>query len=432
MRILHFSTDDITGGAAKAAYRLHTAMGESGQQSHMAVLRKRSGDDSVTQAPPRLPHPWRSRFERLTQHIPGIRRQQLVASYTFNFDLEPGANLPGLLASYDEKPDIVCLHWISGLLNVQSIRLLHERYQCPLVWVMADQEPMTGGCHYSFGCEGFTKQCGCCPQLDSKKDRDHSHRTWVQKKQSLADLPICFVAPTSWGKKKIKQSSLFRQHRIEQIPYPIDPQTFRPIDQQIARDLLHLPKDKKVLFFGATYLEDRRKGMTQLIEALSKLATLIDASKTLKRDDLFLLVAGLNGQQLMNKLPFPGKHIGHLNDELMLALAYQAADLFICPSIEDAGPMMIPEAMMCGTPVVAFQAGGAPDLVESMKSGYLAALADVDDLSRGIYDLLMADNWQTMRDLAQKTALSFHKPTIVVAHHLELYRELIAKLRNQA
>jgi len=426
MRILHFSTEDITGGAAKAAHRLHSALREAGHHSRMIVRRKRSEDDDVIEASLLPPRPWQSRVERLRQRIPGFRQHPLVASYTFNFDLELEIDLRALLAAQNTFPDVICLHWISGLLNARAIRLLYEYYRCPLIWVMADQEPMTGGCHYSFGCDGFTRECGCCPQLKSTNSNDRSHTTWQQKKESLANLPICFVAPTSWGMERIRQSSLFSRHRVELIPYPIDTQTFRPFDQHIARDLLHLPKDKKVLFFGATYLEDQRKGMRQLIEALTRLAALCDANEKLKQDDLFLLVAGLNGKDLMGKLPLAGKYVGHFNDDVTLALAYQAADVFICPSVEDAGPMMIAEAMMCGTPVAAFNTGGAPDLIESMRTGYLAELGDATDLAQGLLRILVADNAKAMRVVAAQKAERSHDPERVAARYLELCQSLIA------
>jgi glycosyltransferase involved in cell wall biosynthesis len=185
--------------------------------------------------------------------------------------------------------------------------------------------------------------------------------------------------------------------------------------------LLHLPQNKKIIFFGATYLEDRRKGMPLLLEALAETRRRLKTSA----DDVFLLVAGLNGNQLMTKLPFAGKYIGQLNDDLTLALAYQGADLFVCPSVEDAGPMMIPEAMMCGTPVVAFHTGGAPDLIQTGKNGYLARLTDSTDLANGILAFLEADNGSAFRRLAYSVANSNHSPNEVAIRYSTLFHSLV-------
>lgn len=423
MRILHFSTDDISGGAAKAAHRLHSALREFGHESQMVVMIKKSYDDQVIQAPPPAPRPIASRFERLSKRVPILRDRQPSASYTFNFDLPPQMNLEQWIGETKQSPEIICLHWINGFLDVKAIRRLYDHFRCPIVWIMADQEPMTGGCHYAFDCKGFTRECGNCPQLTHSHTHDHSRVVWQRKKDFLAEVPICFVAPTSWGRERLRQSSLFQNHRCELIPYPIDGQIFRPFDQRIARDLLHLPQEKKVIFFGATYLEDPRKGMALLVEALSLLAQKLSPAV---RDNVHLLVAGLNGKPLMEQLPFSGKYVGQLNDDVTLALAYQAADVFVCPSVEEAGPMMIPEAMMCATPVVAFHSGGAPDLIESKKNGYLAKYADACDLAQGILTLLETDNELDFRGAAVSAAKKKHSPEVVARMYSELYRSLVS------
>jgi glycosyltransferase involved in cell wall biosynthesis len=425
VNILHVSTDDSAGGAAKAAHRLHAALRAAGHESRMLVQSKRSSDPAVEQLPPPRSRPWTSRAEGLRRRFPGLKPREWTAKYTYNFDRPPQADWDRFLSAWREPAaDVLCLHWIDGLLDVRTIRRLHDWYRRPIVWVPADQEPVTGGCHYSFGCEGFTKQCGCCPQLDSDDPRDTSHALWQRKRRELAGARLAFVAPTGWVETRIRESSLFGGHRVETIPYAIDTGLFRPYDARVARDLLRLPLDKKILFFGATYLEDRRKGMPLLIEALNRLAARCDASRDLRRDEVFLHVAGLNGQDLLDRLPFAGCYAGLFQDDLTLALAYQAADLFVCPSVEDAGPMMIPEAMLCGTPVVAFDAGGAPDLIRSGENGYLAAPGDADDLAQGLHALLTTDRLPAMRALARATALAAHAPDRVANRYAAFFAEV--------
>jgi glycosyltransferase involved in cell wall biosynthesis len=425
MRIVHYSTEDITGGAAKAAHRLHAALREAGHDSRMVARRKKSDDPDVVQTAPPPPRPVASRVERLRRHIPGLRRRELKPSYTFNLDDEPPVDRQSLLIGKSGAVDIICLHWITGLLDVKSIRHLYDHYRCPIVWIPPDQEAVTGGCHYSFGCDGFTKECGRCPQLDSQDARDRSNLIWRRKRARLADVQLCFAAPTNWVVDRIKESSLFGAHRVELIPYAIDPTIFRPFDQGVARDLLQLPFDKKVIFFGATYLEDRRKGMPLLMDALRRLAATLGGGGALRRDDVFLLVAGLQGRALLEELPFAGKYVGHLDSDLLLALAYQAADVFVCPSVEDAGPMMIPEAMLCGLPVVAFNAGGAPDIIRHGQTGYLATPGDGADLAQGMHTLLTAQAPAAMREAARRAGLAAHAPAAVVERHLALYRSLL-------
>jgi glycosyltransferase involved in cell wall biosynthesis len=287
-----------------------------------------------------------------------------------------------------------------------------------------DQEPVTGGCHYSFDCDGFEKQCGNCPQLVTSHSKDRSHVTWRKKFENLSGLPIVFVAPTTWLAQRIQKSSLFRNHRVELIPLAIDTTIFRPFDQSASRDLLHLPQNKKIVFFGARHIYEERKGMKYLFGSLELLARMLaERGNGFKPSDVHLLVVGNGSSEL--SLPFSHTAIPHLNDNISLALAYQASDVFVCPSVEDAGPMMIPESMLCGTPVVAFNTGGAPDLITTMKNGYLASYKNSEDLAQGVYSVLTRDSAANMRADARTVALK-HSPTQVVQSYSRLFQSLRA------
>ena len=79
---------------------------------------------------------------------------------------------------------------------------------------------------------------------------------------------------------------------------------------------------------------------------------------------------------------------------------------------------------MCGTPVVAFNTGGAEDLIETMKTGYLASLKDSADLARGIYTMLTID-LSSIRVAARQITLQEHSPSVVAKRYLELYNSLL-------
>ncbi|GAJ03070.1 unnamed protein product [marine sediment metagenome] len=147
-------------------------------------------------------------------------------------------------------------------------------------------------------------------------------------------------------------------------------------------------------------------------------------NSVLSKVEVFLLIAGSKSKYLSESLPFPNRQLGHLKDNITLALAYQAADIFVCPSTEDAGPIMIPESMLCATPVVAFNTGGAPDLVKTMKTGYLAVYKDSFDLAKGIYAVLTTNNLSTISTAAHEVAVRKHSPSVVAARYLELNKRI--------
>jgi glycosyltransferase involved in cell wall biosynthesis len=300
-----------------------------------------------------------------------------------------------------------------------------------------DQEPVTGGCHYSFGCAGYELSCGNCPLLDRPSASDLSRRVFQRKQRYLAELPITFVAPTSWVDTRIRQSALFRQHRVERIALPIDTKVFCPLDKSAARDSLAIPRGRRVIFFGSSFLHEPRKGGAFLLEALRRSRSLLgqpsivptqagQRGQTAAFDvgNVLLLVAGNNGEDLLRQLPYPVHNLGYLSDEGRLAMAYRAADVFVCPSIEDAGPMMIPEAMLCGTPVVAFDTGGAPDLVVTGQTGFLANLADAAHLAQGLVQVVSSPDRARMGELAAQSARRLHEPAHVALRYARLVAEL--------
>jgi glycosyltransferase involved in cell wall biosynthesis len=428
MHFLHFSTSNGPGGAGRAAYRLHAALHDAGHVSQMLVRGRENSDfrgasarNDVLAVPVSQ---FITQLRRLQKHLPLVRPPR--ARFTFNHDLPAGVRWPRALELVTRPIDAICLHWVAGFLTSDEIHRLYGRLKVPLLWTVMDQEPITGGCHYSFGCEGYRRGCGNCPLLVRPAPNDRSRQVYLRKARFLGDLPITFVAPTSWVEQRVRESGIFGNHRVERIPLPIDTNVFRPAERHTARQALGLPLDRRVIFFGSSYLDEPRKGGAYLIEAIDRLHANLQKSgqDDLASCEVLLLAAGRNGEALKRRLPFSVCDLGYLSDDRQLATAYQAADLFVCPSIEDAGPMMIPEAMLCGTPVVAFAAGGAPDLVVTHETGYLARHADSADLAHGILQLLAAPNLAVLGKTAATKARLLHDPCEIATRYAALVAEL--------
>jgi glycosyltransferase involved in cell wall biosynthesis len=420
MNILFYSTEDGAssgGGASKAAHRLHTCLQASGHQSTMMVRYKQADDPTIVTAEAI----WPSRGQQVLGLMTKIIKKQAHATYRFNFDRADNIPLRNLLPLPQGAVDIICLNWITDLLTTRLVEQIAHYYSCPVVWVMMDQEPVTGGCHYSFGCRGFTGQCGNCPQLRPHSKNDVSHRLWQSKRDHLTSLPLSFVAPTRWVHNKIRESSLFSSHRIADIPLSIDDTVFKPRSRQLARELLNVPPHSKVIFFGAWSFDDPRKGISKLYEALDYVKAHLSGKDA---ENVVLLSAGRRGGE-RRAFPFPVVHLGFIRDDLTLALAYQAADIFVNPTIEDAGPMMISEAMMCGVPVVSFDTGGAADVVRPGETGYLAKAGDSIDLGRGICSLVESGERERMGQAAHRFCAARHSPRVVAEQHAAFYSELV-------
>ena len=165
--------------------------------------------------------------------------------------------------------------------------------------------------------------------------------------------------------------------------------------------------------FGAEDINNRRKGLQHLIPALENLNTqnkvesIVFGSGEIKSS---------SGQPKVN-------HFGYVDSEEKQALIYSAADLVVVPSREDNQPQVGLEAMACGTPVVAFDAGGIPEYVRDGKTGLIANLGDEAHLAERISTLV--DNTDARLNMGRKSRLMMEREFEVnrqSQRYLELYQ----------
>jgi glycosyltransferase involved in cell wall biosynthesis len=126
----------------------------------------------------------------------------------------------------------------------------------------------------------------------------------------------------------------------------------------------------------------------------------------------------------------PVHAMGRLHDEATLALLYNAADVFVAPSVQDNFPNTVLEALACGTPCVAFNSSGPAELSEHQRQGYLAEPFDPHDLARGIEWVLQDE--ERRRRLAQQArerAVQEYSLEEIAGRYLALYRETRERYR---
>lgn len=422
MNVLHLNTLD-EGGAWSAAYRLHRNLKSAGCNSKILVANKTIADSDIISIPYFLSK--LLKFERLFFNVYGKSLRH--SKYFYRNGGNPFVTTSIILKLIPFKPDIIITHWVSNFITTRHLYELNKVTGAPIIWHLLDMGPLTGGCHYAFDCLGYTKRCGNCPAINSKKMNDLSHRQWKEREKYLQKTDVTLVSPTSWLTKQAYQSSIFSGKRIEQIMLALETDIFCPAPKDVARDVLNLPVDKKIIFFGARFVHEDRKGLNYLIEALHILNGLFENKPEIK-ENIFIIVAGEKNEEKELKIPFSHKYLGLINDDRTLALAYQAADIFVCSSIEDSGPMMINESILCGTPVVSFDMGVAPDLVHSGKTGYRAKLKDSLDMAYGIKFILELnkEEMQQMSNNCTNLGLKKCDPNVQSNDFIKLFDSLIA------
>lgn len=415
MKVVHLSTYDEVGGAARAASRLHRGLLDLGADSWMAVRRKDGDCSRVLSCEDN---------GKLNKATALIRRSvdALPLALLANKQDTPWniAWLPNRVVRKinEMSPDIVHAHWVcQGFLSLHDL----SRIRPPLVWSLHDSWPFTGGCHVVGGCSSFRMSCGRCPQLGGAHRHDLSLLGWHRKRRLYERKRMTFVAPSSWMAEQAKSSSLLADARIEIIPNGLDTSTFRPLGKQLARELLHLPDNKKILMFGAmNFSSDANKGFGILHQALSVLR------QSAIKDEIELAIFGAAKPEQGPDLGFPTHYLGRFHDDISLAAAYSAADVICVPSIQESFGQVATEAMSCGTPVVAFATSGLLDVVEHDVTGYLAAPYDEVELAKGV-ELLLSDPSRLNRFslAARARAIERFEISAVTSRYVRLYESLL-------
>lgn len=309
------------------------------------------------------------------------------------------------------KANLVHLHWVaSSLLRIEEL----GRLKVPVVWTLHDTWAFTGGCHYTGDCDGFTKECGACPQLGSTRDDDLSRTVWRRKQRVYSGLDLAVVTPSHWLADVARSSSLLAGRRVEVIPNGLDTNVFKPIDRRVAKEYLGVDSAKPVLLFGAQWLTDWRKGGDLLCDAITHL----DFPCT-------LLVFGEGNLSLQTDDRVTVRAVGTLKDDMSLAMMYSAADIFVCPSREDNLPNTVAEALACGTPCAAFDVNGLPEMIEHQKTGWLAKAFDAEDLAAGIGWLARHPDQESLRQAARDKALADYSMERMMERYAALYAELL-------
>lgn len=423
MKVVHICSMDFAG-AGKAAYRLHSGLRELGVASSMIVMCRKTIDDAVHE----LPSDVAGSPDRWWGLLSGLWQRQLVKYPDRRQDSELFSDFAAVvpLASLSDEirsADVVHLHWVAGLLDDRVMpEFLHGK---KIVWTLHDMNPFTGGCHYAGECTRYEKNCGCCPQLASGDPEDISFGGWSRKRHAYLNLDITVVSPSTWLGACSGSSSLLGRFQQRIIPngFPLD--IFRPLDRSAIRTALAIPSDTRVVLFCADSTATKRKGFAYLLDALQLLSERgCDARLT-------LAVVGSHAGSDRPVGGFPVMVFGHIAAEEQMAALYNAADVFVLPSLEDNLPNTVVESLACGTPVAAFDVGGIPDMVEHGVNGYLAPVKDVAALADAI-EWCVDPGRSGMRKLCLEKAEAVFRLDTQAQAYLQLYESLTSATRRPA
>lgn len=374
-KIIHINFADKTGGAAIAAFRHNEALNKIGYTSKLLVISKTSNASTVIK--PKGRAAFVKLKSRLYSSIANLRIQKYYPYATFSnqplgFDISDERSV--------KEADVIVLHWVcNGMVSIRGIEKILSLGK-PVIWFLHDMWPMTGGCHYSLGCEYYEGECHNCPLLfnrqGSAKKNDISYRYLNKKIEKWSHFDNLYImAPSKWLADCAKRSSVFKNLKITVFRNVIDTAIFKPVNKELARKVLNLPLDKKLILFGADSISSPYKGWSYLKVALDHMNDL---------DVECVLFGNSNSTLLSLESTIKINYVGRLNDDVSLTLLYNACDVFVTPSIADNYPNVILEAMACGLPCVGFNVGGIPEMINHKVTGYVSNNLSPEGLLEGI------------------------------------------------
>lgn len=345
MKIVHLTSSD-NGGAGNAARRLHEALVKSGADSTLLCKCKTTTTPGIIQYQ-------ESTFSKIMNRLSFIPyRQNKFAKYLYGSNKLSGYesySFPESIYDVSSHPllktaDIINLHWVGSRLNYPKF---FAKTKKPIVWTLHDMNPFLGLSHFKFDRDNNPQNEELEQALIKlKSDAIHQH----------SDLHI--VNLCSWMKDYSSKSAAFANIDQRIIFNSIDTNIYTYLNKDTAREILGLPKNKKIFLFICQYLSNLRKGF-QLLEKV------IESSDF---DDVQFLNVGAESPVRFKSNVYS---FGSISDEKYLATIYSAADALILPSIEDNLPNTMLESLCCGTPVISFSNGGMRDVITTGENGIL-------------------------------------------------------------
>ncbi|MCK4786759.1 MAG: FkbM family methyltransferase, partial [Desulfobacteraceae bacterium] len=362
LKIAQISTVDRKGGAAKVAWMLKEGLKARGLGTQMFVGQKLSNDPDV---------------KIITDSILDSNTYYKEQGFLY-YDI----NSTFKLSSQKEflESDAVHYHNLHGnYFNPFALSALTESK--PSVWTLHDMQSMTGHCAYSFDCEKWQTGCGNCPHLEEYPSitKDRTAEMWHDKKLIYKESDFELIVPSQWL-KNIVEKSILKDKRVHLIYNGIDESIYRPLDKQAIRKMFKIPPNAVIISFVAHGgLIDKRKGGNFILEAYRYF--------TAKYPNVFFICVGGTSDKAPTErflqIPF-------VPDEEKLVQLYCASDIFLFPTLADNCPLVILEVMGCGVPIVSFNTGGIPELIDHGQTGLIAGFKNSEEFIK-MTEYLVAD-----------------------------------------
>jgi|688.fasta_scaffold08127_2 glycosyltransferase involved in cell wall biosynthesis len=397
MKLLIINHSDKNGGSAIATHRIYTSLKKK-INVYLYVINKNYKDKKII-TNNQLLYFFLKIFENIIRKI-FHRRSNTFHSY----NLLPTGSLKII---NKVNPDIVQLHWVgTNMLSIKEIGLIKK----PIVWRLSDMWPMCASEHY------VNKKI-------YKKKIDFNvikflniDKYILYLKNKYWNKNIFFVAPSSWIKLKLKKSFLTKKNNTIIIPNTIDTVFWKAQNKEKIKKKLNI-KNKIVITYGASVIDDPRKGLSYLLNSLFYLDF----------DYVLLLFGKISDKNFLKRVSDDTslRYFGDISDKFFLRDIYSISDVVVIPSLMDNSPNVLFEANSCGVPVVAFNNSGVKDFILHRKTGWLANNKNSKHLSEGIEWCISNKNKKFLKNNARVFCVKNYSEQVISSAYIKLYKKII-------
>lgn len=321
---------------------------------------------------------------KVLYRLTGLRKTKSNDLFFYTYETLPPVPVNRVLSVIKKEYDAVLVFFWQRLLSYATVKGIYEKLHCQIHFMGVDYSQMSGGCHFTCDCVGYQTGCGRCPAVFSRREKDFT-RFNVKYREKVFEIVKPVVHGNLYMRENFyKKAYLLKGARIEPSHDIFDMKEFYPMDKGVLRGKYNISQNKRfIIFFGCQDLDDPRKGMDYLIASLGRFWDNLNEEQ---RKEVVLIIAGRRIDSIKDRIKFEMNYVGYVPSSKMPEL-YSVADVFLSPSIDDAGPTMVNQSLCCGTPVVAFEMGAALESVKGQRTGYCAILKDSMDFANGIISI---------------------------------------------
>jgi glycosyltransferase involved in cell wall biosynthesis len=292
-----------------------------------------------------------------------------------------------------------------------NIHNLHSAgWPISLVSTALEYAPVIWTLHDCWSFLGSFYPTHCPTSSDSLKLELNSF--WRCIKCSPPKHSLIAATPSDWMNKQAC-SSHWNGFKVHTIHNPVPKSFFETLDRRSCKKALGLSLEKPSVLCIAGNLTEERKGGPILKKILES---------EVQDHCQFILIGegnGLNNPEV--------KNLGYVQDEITLRIAYHAADVLLHPAQVDNLPNTIAESMSCGTPVLAFNIGGLPEMVIQQKSGWLVEEMNANAMIKKLNSVLQSKQAYDLRQSTKETSECLFNEIKVADEYFKAFKHSLSK-----